>query len=524
MQVPYDPSGNNVTPINPTPFQKEQIDVSPNDFGAQIGAQLEASQVIQNHLRASDADLQFTQKAEPLMAQYLSLQGRNAIDAQPALMQKLSDLRENISGNATNPMEQSIIDANMNQRLGQYSREIGNHAGSQTIKWQDDTAVATMQNIAQLGANDYASPQLVADTLQRLEAANNVRAQTNGWSAETSQAMLAEANGKYISNMIRSAADTSPNTAAGVYNTYGNKMDAAHQEQMGLYIDQRRYTGMMREYTQELHDEQTAKRDLEKQQSDNFQSHLTQMVQNPTAPIDQAQLVKEMGTGQISYEQYKQLTDVRDGRDDPSTVARLQAGIASGQTKVDDVVSGMNVGGGVSKATGLELIRGISGAAKEQDNQVARGYLKQLQTIVGLDELGNVIDFGQEQKQATMVLGAQMQAEWTKRVYVNKENPAIVAQDMAPRYEKAIPDNTKALPIPLAGEPKDVNDVGVKAAATEQMHSLGQMSDTEYQREKGLLLQYQKTFQHQQAASAAAKAVSSKSSSGNRLLTVTPNE
>jgi hypothetical protein len=504
--------------VNPTYLPQEQINSSPNAFGQQILTQLEASQQVNNKLTALDTDLKFSQSYAKMESDFLSLQGSNAVKGLAPAMDQVNQLRDSLVDTAANPMQAALISESLNQRVGQAARIFGEHAGQQQKNWQDQTLIATQQNEITQGMDDYANPAAVGTRVQKLSDITDVRAQALGWSPETTQMEKANITGEYVSGMIRRAADTNPDTAAAIYKAYEPLMDAKHQSEMGVYIDNRRYTNMMREYTQEAKQEAQAKRQLELTQTANETATLADVVAGK--PIDTGILVDQLRNQQISVAGFNAImTRRQEGTTDPQTLVKLQAGIGDGTTTQSDVYAAMNsnlIGG----KDGLELTKSLNEVTKSGTNQMERSYFKQLQTVIGMDELGNVVDIGGVDKQATLALSSQMQSEWNRRVLVGKENPATVAEDMMPRYSKVIPDSPKALPNPEFGRINSLQDIPVVAQKTQAAFDAGQLSQTDLDREKQLLVNYNKFYTNQQTRLKAVQSLTPKSG-GARTIGLT---
>lgn len=491
MQVPYDPSGNNVTPINPTPFQKEQIDVSPNDFGAQIGAQLEASQVIQNHLRASDADLQFTQKAEPLMAQYLSLQGRNAVDQQAGILQQLTDLRTDISASATNPAEQSITDANMNYRMGSYGREIGQHAAQQTKVWQNDTITGQITNTINSGMDDYMVPDKVQANVDRINSLEAQRGGLQGLPPEEVTANQTKASSDYIAAMIRKSADTSPQTASALYKTYGDKMDAAHQADVGTWLDNREYTNLMKTVTLANRQDAMAERALKDTQAASFAASSADVMQGK--PLDEGKLSDMVRNQQLTPSQMQSLikqnaeaTNAKPvvDKSSPRAFIDLNAGIMAGVTSADDIANAQ-LKEEINGRQASILSQTLSKAGQISDNNRV-----QLQNLISqvVPNAKALNDLPQQQSQAYKTY-RDVTMEWNRRTILNNEDPSQVAQDMQQKYQFPA-RHPEQWPSPKFGSINSLDDASKVYSATKNAFASGQIDHDTLAQQADIIKKY----------------------------------
>lgn len=190
-QVPY--SG--VPSVSPqdNPIPRDQVQASPEMFGANIGQALQhlgstedqvgnevfargmAMQDLYNHSAAQDADAQYMQKSGELHANYSSLQGKAAVDGYPQYIQDLKDARKDIGDGLPNDMSRKLYDAGSLSTMGRTVFNGAGHAATENKNYALSASSARVQAIGDQALSTPADDDQFIDNLS--DAEDEVRAQ-----------------------------------------------------------------------------------------------------------------------------------------------------------------------------------------------------------------------------------------------------------------------------------------------------------------------------------------------------------
>ena len=167
-QVPYNPTV--AAPAATPPNDYQQIQANPSDFGGQVGQaaqQLGAGiakvgQVAQqfqdryNQIATDDGYNKFTSQALPILNQFKTKQGADAMaGAQPTLDQ-IEQMRLSIKNQLPTQAAQLAFET-QSRRFGTYLQEsIGSHAAQQQTVWNDQTQKSLIEtNMASISADPF---------------------------------------------------------------------------------------------------------------------------------------------------------------------------------------------------------------------------------------------------------------------------------------------------------------------------------------------------------------------------------
>lgn len=154
-QVQYNPVPDNAISAQPTP--QVHINTPEDAFGGGIaqavkhfGGNLEhagnelfaralAIQHLNNEAEARDADSKYIIQSGKLYADFESLQGKNAVDAQPKFVKDTDDLRTQMRDGLSNQNSQKMFDAQTQSSMARTIFSSARHMATENKKWQVST-------------------------------------------------------------------------------------------------------------------------------------------------------------------------------------------------------------------------------------------------------------------------------------------------------------------------------------------------------------------------------------------------
>jgi hypothetical protein len=252
----------------------------------------------------------------------------------------------------------------------------------------------------------------------------------------------------------------------------------------------------------QAHTDATAARDQRQAQSANETSLLEQVYAgqnvdpNTIAHLAETQQISPGGLEAIHSAQARKAQ----GTDDPMAVIHAYDQLGKGSLTADDV-SGLVQRGAVKGMTGVELMRAVVEKGTQQQNATTRGYYDQLKTALS----GGAVEQGLFKDTPPIIeRWSQAQGEWTKRVIVGQQDPQSVLSDMLPRYAGASAGSPTWLPAPRFGAISNSDDMNRIALQTNRALQTGQIDQSTYDSQVGLLNQYRNFFTLQNAARTVA--------------------
>lgn len=177
----------------------QQISASPDAFGAQIGQAAQgigqsfqkvgndatqianAQQEIKNETDVNDAYYKSTfPSITDATQQFMSLQGKAAVDALPAYQQQLEDIRSQQRAQLANPAQQRMFD-NIARRTIAFSADgAARHASQQQRVYEDQTSDGMVSTYQQTAAQNWNNPNAFNGALASIIAERSTHGQYTG--------------------------------------------------------------------------------------------------------------------------------------------------------------------------------------------------------------------------------------------------------------------------------------------------------------------------------------------------------
>ena len=243
---------------------------------------------------------------------------------------------------------------------------------------------------------------------------------------------------------------------------------------MALRADNRAYRMEMRANAAQMHADAMAERNLRQAQQGN-EGVLVGMVLKGQ-PVDDGQLADlelhgQIGTGAAAT--IMALRDRRDaGRDDPNVLLTSYQRLNDGTLTPDAIHAA--VGAHTMKAeTGVKLLQGIAAKSNREESPLDRANFNALRTAFSAQAVESGV-FGKPDAAPEAALWTQVQQQWVRRVFVEKEDSSAVQQDLIKRLSPTVEQ-------PIMGPVKSLDDLTAVAAKTFTAHQTGQMDDATYQ-------------------------------------------
>ncbi|MBV9747486.1 MAG: hypothetical protein JO157_01610, partial [Acetobacteraceae bacterium] len=226
------------------PYQ--QIQSSPADFGAAVGQATQglgqagmqavdtgleiATQqaAIHNQTVANDAYNQYLQKlntiqygdpSDPNSKGYMALQGRDALDAYPGVVDAMDKARTQILNTLQNPIQQRVFD-NDSRRLMTYTMgQFGQHRAQQQKVWADQTSDALAQTNGQAAIASGAAGDDAGFYAHLQDGVNQIieKGTRNGLSPEVIQQQQADFKSHIFAQRFDAIAEQNPMRAWQLY-------------------------------------------------------------------------------------------------------------------------------------------------------------------------------------------------------------------------------------------------------------------------------------------------------------------
>lgn len=480
--------------ISPTFAPMQNVQASPGAYGAPIFRQLEAQNELNIKLRAMDSDLAFSKQAASIESDYLSQTGRNAVDGLKPALEKISDLRQQFVDNAASPAERAMIEESLNYRIGRYASMFGVHAGQQMKAWQNQTISGSIQDTINTGMDDYLSPQKVSLNVERIKMLVAQNGSILGQPDEMVKAEQAKATGEYASALIRRAADTSPRTARTLMKAYMPLMDASHQAEMSIFLNNREYTDLMRSFSQSSHEIALSDKLRHDAQAANY-AKLSASVLQGNMPEEKAlsdmvlyqQITPEQRDAVMKHAAQMNVT-AKPFQDKSSAqeYVNLNAAVMAGTARADDIARA-HISGKISPQQAAVLSGTMAKIAEQPIPETTKTMFGSLvrQTIPNI----NALDSLPTQQAQALKNYRDMSMEWSRRVVLNGERPQEVYRDMLDKYQfpATHPENW---PAPKYGQISSLQDIPKVYAATKAAFAAGQLKEDEYKAQAQMIRHY----------------------------------
>lgn len=236
--VPYSPT-QGITPAEGVPNDALRTQASPQDFGAQVGQQVEKAGQTAEDLGAKYAQMateakaenvisnQFVPAAAQLKAQFLQNKGIDAVKAEPVYIQSLANLRDQFVSKAGGPYESQILNQWMSRHAAQETDFAGTYVNQQQDKFEQDSHNSMLGTYTNSMAMNYASPDQIQQNIDSGKALIQKRGFDLGEDQNTTVAYKqAQFVGQSVKTTIDSAILNGDMPAAiNVFNKYKADID-----------------------------------------------------------------------------------------------------------------------------------------------------------------------------------------------------------------------------------------------------------------------------------------------------------
>lgn len=457
------------------------------DYGANVLAKHAiAFQGMQNEATARDADTKGLIQIGDLQNSYLTLEGKNRVDAYPKYQQDLRNLRQSLLASMPNPMAAKMLDAVFTPRMG-YAIISGSRAAADANKqYLAETSVGRIAATTDDAIRNYNDPALWARSLGIIKSEVENQGGMMGWPQEKVDQMTLAATSNAWKMRVERAAEDSPQSALRMLAANAGQMDGETLVGLRQVI----HSAEAQSAAMAEHAEAMAERNLRRSQAQNTANGVADAISG-NAP-DVATLAGWLRSGRITEAGYSAIESAIVGKkvpDKPEAIFDLSSKLAQGTLTSDDVASAYH-GQSISDSSAVTYMKALS----DPTMQVARDPIEKqsfatLKSIVapGVDQGFLNLDPGGPRQDAA-VRWAAAQTEWTERVMVHREDPRVVLGDMEQRYGVQ-PKTMEAFAVPrMASAPiKTMDDLKKVAIATVKAHDDKVLSDDEYSGEAILL-------------------------------------
>lgn len=202
-------------------LQSQQINATPADFGAQVGQAAQglgqsaertggqlndialAQQAIKNETDTNYAfSKTFSPQLQTLSAQYLALQGKDAVDQLPAYQQKMQDLQSQTRAGLANPMQQRMFDEVSRRTMMMQTDGMGRYADNQNKVYQQQASDGMVSSFQQTAAAHWNDPLAFNGALQSMVVERQTHGTMVAQPMEYTNAQIAkDVNGAWVDRL-----------------------------------------------------------------------------------------------------------------------------------------------------------------------------------------------------------------------------------------------------------------------------------------------------------------------------------
>lgn len=246
MPSPVDYNPLEVTPESGVPNAEIRSQASPQDFGSQ---QAEATEKLGQNAEdlglkymqmATEAKAentianQFVPAAAKLRADYMQNKGMDAVKAQPAYLQSVTNLRDQFIGDANSPYEKQILSNYMVRHAMQETDRSAEYAGQQQDIYEKQTHDAMLDTYSNNAAQNYINPDIVDQNIKYGDNLVLKRGLDQGENPDVTipykQALNRDKTVKDVMDAALANGDVP--AAQGIYNKYKDTLTAAGNRQL----------------------------------------------------------------------------------------------------------------------------------------------------------------------------------------------------------------------------------------------------------------------------------------------------
>ena len=519
-------------PFNPLPTEQstgapgvfQRVESDPGMFGGytaagaqRVGTALEqgggtiADNAIRfqqeyNETATDQGNTQFDSQVRPIVGNFRTLRGADAMSARADTLAKIEDLRQQVRDTMQNPEQRRMFDYMSRRTAVRYQDEVEFHAAGENKVWQGDTAVGAITNEINNSATYW------NDTPRFAESLGNIKVQADKLSilkgidpnSDAGKANVTHYQSEAWSARIHSVMAQDSNLARDLFDANADQIDAAHRASLDQQITNHQWTDMARAESEQRRMDATAARQLAITQAGNLAQLTADTLQGK--PVNWSNVADMVRTQQVAPHVPEFLMSLSRQRaagpasDRADAVIALHQALDDPSVSIDDrmkAISGAARQGFITSATAGTLVDAAYRKDQRGDDQAAREARGTVLAAAGVpDGMINISHDDAVKKAAVM-------SEWTDRVVVKGEDPIAVRDDMVPRYMPAgMPPVT--WPRPKLGPIASTQDAKTVAAATNAAFQAGRLTPEQYQAEKANIVRFATFYSGIDAARAAA--------------------
>lgn len=244
--APYQPG--QIGPVNPV---EERLRVA-NDGGgiggaiaggmATLGQSVGKFAVAQDAMDAAQDEnyarhlaVQFKMQADPLVAEYSALQGKNAVDRGADTQEGIKRLREQLIGQAANGRQRNMLTSLLDTSTGEYMGKVGAHAAKQQFTMAENTAKSEIALYGDEAAREIGNPQVSERARNNGMAAIDRLSALHGWDDSTKALERRKfTSGIHSSALDQALANDDVDMAQAYFEAHGDEMtDGDRLEALG---------------------------------------------------------------------------------------------------------------------------------------------------------------------------------------------------------------------------------------------------------------------------------------------------
>lgn len=226
------------------PLASQQINATPDDFGAQVAqagqnlgnAGQKTAGMLQDIKNETDVNDAYYKSAFPAITdatqKYRSLQGKAAVDALPAYLQQLEDIRTQQRDQLANPAQQRMFDSMARKTIAFSADGAAQHATREQKVYEDQTSSGLVSTYQQTAAQHWNDPNAFNGALASIISERTAHGMYSGQPVEYVNAQIQkDISGSWIDRLRGIAAAGDAQTALTLLNGGENWVDGTGRTQ-----------------------------------------------------------------------------------------------------------------------------------------------------------------------------------------------------------------------------------------------------------------------------------------------------
>lgn len=189
--------------------------------GNELFTRAMAIQHLNNEAETREKDSQFIVQSGKLYADYETLQGKNAVDAQPKFEKDILELRKGLRDSLSNPMSQKMFDAQTQTSMARTLFSTYRHMAAENKKWQASTIEGSLDAKESEALKNPGDEGAFQQSLQNISSEVEQLADINGVDKDN---LISHRVSRLWSNRIIGLAKTSPFAAKDMLETNRNSI------------------------------------------------------------------------------------------------------------------------------------------------------------------------------------------------------------------------------------------------------------------------------------------------------------